>query len=210
MKFEQNLLLINNILIRRNSLRNLKTILSCKTWPELKCKQTFVVNPNVSFSGNNSIIANISFITLINQLIVIFLFIDSYNIILEKTKYIQNIFQNFLSQRQMNKLFILGFYAINNCFYTSNISYVLLGVNILEIFMIILAGRSRLRPVVLWKKSYINMTINIIHVLSNVVKINSNIKNSYISQFFYIFKNIFAYNSKTVIATDPEVVSFKR
>ena len=137
LKFEQHLLLINNILIRRNSLRNLKTILSCKTWPELKCKQTFVVNPNVSFSGNNSIIANISFITLINQLIVIFLFIDSYNIILEKTKYIQNIFQNFLSQRQMNKIFILGFYAINNCFYTSNKAYVLLGVNILEVFMII-------------------------------------------------------------------------
>ena len=79
----------------------------------------------------------------------IFNFIDSFNIILEKTKYSQNIFQNFLSQRQMNKLFILGFYAINNCFYTSNISYVLLGVNILEVFMIILAGRSRLRPVVL-------------------------------------------------------------
>ena len=54
------------------------------------------------------------------------------------------------------------------------------------------------------------MTINIIHVLSNVVKISANIKKIAIfSQFFRIFKNIFAYNSKTVIATDPGVVSFK-
>ena len=55
------------------------------------------------------------------------------------------------------------------------------------------------------------MTINIIHILSNVVKISSNLeKIAIFSQFFKIFKNMFAYNSKTVIATDPEVVSFKR
>ena len=33
-----------------------------------------------------------------------------------------------------------------------------------------LAERSRLRPVVFWKEFYINMTISIIHILSNVVK----------------------------------------
>ena len=54
------------------------------------------------------------------------------------------------------------------------------------------------------------MTINIIHVLTNVVKISSNIKIPIFSPFFQIFKNIFAYNSKTVISTDPGVVSFKR
>ena len=57
------------------------------------------------------------------------------------------------------------------------------------------------------------MTINIIHVFGNVVKINSNIKIAIFSQLFftnYILTNIFAHNSKTVIATDPGVVSFKR
>ena len=55
------------------------------------------------------------------------------------------------------------------------------------------------------------MTINIIHILSNVIKISSNLeKTAIFSQIFLIFWNIFAYNSKTVIATDPGVVSFER
>ena len=74
-----------------------------------------------------------------------------------------------------------------------------------------LAERSRLRPVVFWKNLYINMVINIIHVLINVVKISSNLeKTAIFSQFFFIFWNIFDYNSKTVITTDPGVVSFER
>ena len=55
------------------------------------------------------------------------------------------------------------------------------------------------------------MTINIIYILSNVVEISSHLeKTAIFSQIFLIFSNIFTYNSKTVIATDPGVVSFER
>ena len=47
------------------------------------------------------------------------------------------------------------------------------------------------------KKIYIDMTINIIRTLSNVVKISSNIKNSYI---FPVFKNFF----KTFVLITPK------
>ena len=54
------------------------------------------------------------------------------------------------------------------------------------------------------------MTINNIHILSNVVK-NFQIKEiAEFSQFLKNFQDIFAYNSKTVLATNPGVVSFKR
>ena len=55
------------------------------------------------------------------------------------------------------------------------------------------------------------MTINIIHVLSNVVKISSNVKKIAIfSQFLKILKNILAYNSKTVIATNLGLVTYSK
>ena len=55
------------------------------------------------------------------------------------------------------------------------------------------------------------MTINIIHILGNVVKISSNIeKTAIFSQFYKIFKIIFVYNFKTVKAKYPGVVSLKR
>ena len=58
---------------------------------------------------------------------------------------------------------------------------------------------------------YINIIINIIHILSYVVKISHKYKKlAKLSQFFYVFKNIFAFNFKTVIATNPGEVSFER
>ena len=55
-----------------------------------------------------------------------------------------------------------------------------------------LAESSRLRPVVFWKKFYINMTINIIYILSNVVKNCSKYKKIAIfSRFFKIFSRYF-------------------
>ena len=60
-------------------------------------------------------------------------------------------------------------------------------------------------------KFYIIMTINITHILSNVVRISSNIeKTTIFSQFFNILKNIFAYNFKTVITINLGLVSFER
>ena len=44
-----------------------------------------------------------------------------------------------------------------------------------------------------------------------VVKTSSNVSKVAISsQFFYIFKDIFAYNSKKIIVTNLELVSFER
>ena len=55
------------------------------------------------------------------------------------------------------------------------------------------------------------MIFYIIIILSYVIEMNSNIsKLATISQFFFIFKDIFANNSKTAIATDIGLVSFKR
>ena len=55
------------------------------------------------------------------------------------------------------------------------------------------------------------MTINIIHILSNFVKISSNLeKQLYFPSFFNFLKIIFAYNFKTVIATNLGLVSFER
>ena len=55
-----------------------------------------------------------------------------------------------------------------------------------EVFLYDTSGTFPASPGSFLKKVYINMTINIIHVLRNVDKISSNIKSSYI---FPVFKN---------------------
>ena len=58
--------------------------------------------------------------------------------------------------------------------------------------------KSRISLIRKIMKMYINMTIDMIHILSNVVKISSNIqKTAIFSQFLKFFKNTFAYNFKT-------------